>query len=141
MSADARQKLKDNLKYWADLDRIGLKNDFIRLYNISLNQDLDYSDMISVEECEIIYQNAKDLAFVFLENFDHFLTLIDDSNSFMQIVDNNTIILKEDCIKNTYTGSSNLYFSAMFNHLIKFKNYLFEILSQVRSASDKRKFG
>ena len=133
---EARQNLKNNLEYWANLDETNLKNNFIPLHNRSSR-----SFLLSAEEFERTYQNSKNFASKFLENFDHFLTLIDDSNSFMQIVDNNTIILKEDCIKNTYTGSSNLYFSAMFNHLIKFKNYLFEILSQVRSASDKRKFG
>ena len=133
---EARQNLKNNLEYWANLDETNLKNNFIQLNNRSSR-----SFLLSAEEFERTYQNSKNFASKFLENFDHFLTLIDDSNSFMQIVDNNTIILKEDCIKNTYTGSSNLYFSAMFNHLIKFKNYLFEILSQVRSASDKRKFG
>ena len=133
---DARQNLKNNLEYWANLDETNLKNNFIPLHNRSSR-----SFLLSAEEFERTYQNSKNLASKFLENFDHFLTLIDDPNSFMQNVDNNTIILKEDFIKNTYTGSSNLYFSAMFNHLIKFKNYLFEILSQVRSASDKRKFG
>ena len=132
MSADARQKLKDNLKYWADLDRIGLKNDFIRLYNISLNQDLDYSDMISVEECEIIYQNANDLSFVFLENFDHFLMLIDEPSLFML-----TVSFTTKALKRNIEIADNSDFIATFVSLTAFNAHLSGFLAQVRTDSGK----
>ena len=129
---EARENLRNNLEFWANLDNTSVKNNFIQSYNRSSR-----SFLITVEEFERTYQNSKNLAFEFLENFDNFFALIDVPNSFMRHVDNNTIILKEDFIKITYTGNSNFYVSAMFNHLINFNNHLLESMGQFRSESSK----
>ena len=135
MSADARQNLKDNLKYWADLDKTEIKNDFIRLYNISLNQDLDSSNsyMISVEEFERIYQNAKDLASELLESFDHLFLLIGEPSLFMRTVNFTTKALK----RNIETTDNSIYFIDALGGLDAFKNHLSGFLAQVRTDLGK----
>ena len=135
MSADARQNLKDNLKYWADLDKTEIKNDFIRLYNISLNQDLDSSNsyMISVEEFERIYQNAKDLASELLESFDHLFLLIGEPSLFMRTVNFTTKALK----RNIETTDNSIYFFDALGGLDAFKNHLSGFLAQVRTDLGK----
>ena len=130
MSADAQQNLKDNLKYWADLDKTEFKNDFIRLYNSLFNQD--NPNMISVEVFETIYQNAKDLAFVFLENFDHFLMLIDEPSLFML-----TVSFTTKALKRNIEIADNSDFIATFVSLTAFNAHLSGFLAQVRTDSGK----
>ena len=91
--------------------------------------------MISVEVFETIYQNAKDLAFVFLENFDHFLLLIDEptSYSFMRTVNFTTKALK----RNIETTDNSIYFFDALGGLDAFKNHLSGFLAQVRTDLGK----